>query len=220
LTMEIMMMNGDDDGDDNDDDSSLVQMVNNDNQEAVLGSGTPPLQPDKVLETEALEELLRQETLRQIEAAWKAQRRLMQSCLMMPNKTETTMTTFSAVVDTATMDTTDTADTSATPDVTTTNAAPADAVTEIDNRVAVLAEKNDNALVEDEIMEQEEETVVIEVPAEETTVLEVPAEETAVVDLPAEETAVIDLPASEETAEVPPSPLEDDDPDTEIIANV
>jgi hypothetical protein len=47
-------------------------------------SSTPPLQPDKVLEVEVLEELLKQETLRQIEAAWKAQRRLMQSCIAPP----------------------------------------------------------------------------------------------------------------------------------------
>jgi hypothetical protein len=45
------------------------------------GSNTPPLQPDKVLEVEALEELLREEALRHIEAAWRAQRRLMQACL-------------------------------------------------------------------------------------------------------------------------------------------
>ena len=45
------------------------------------GSNTPPLQPDKVLEVEALEELLREETIRHIEAAWRAQRRLMQACL-------------------------------------------------------------------------------------------------------------------------------------------
>lgn len=48
-------------------------------------SNTPPLQADKVLEVDALEELLRQETLRHIEAAWKAQRRLMQACIAPPS---------------------------------------------------------------------------------------------------------------------------------------
>ena len=45
------------------------------------GSSTPPLQPDQILQAEALEELVREETLRHIDAAWQAQRRLMQACL-------------------------------------------------------------------------------------------------------------------------------------------
>lgn len=45
------------------------------------GSSTPPLQPDEILQAEALEELVREETLRHIDAAWQAQRRLMQACL-------------------------------------------------------------------------------------------------------------------------------------------
>jgi hypothetical protein len=74
LTMTMMNMNGN------------GEMNGETNGVATNGdrSNTPPLQPDKVLEADALEELLRQETLRQIEAAWKAQRRLMQSCIAPP----------------------------------------------------------------------------------------------------------------------------------------
>jgi hypothetical protein len=44
------------------------------------GASTPPAEPDRTLEIDILEHLLRQETLRQIEAAWKAERRIVKAC--------------------------------------------------------------------------------------------------------------------------------------------
>ena len=46
-----------------------------------LGRGTPSLDPDELQESDALEELLRQETMRHLDAAWAAYRRLLMTCL-------------------------------------------------------------------------------------------------------------------------------------------
>jgi hypothetical protein len=45
------------------------------------GMGTPSLAPDELQESDALEELLRHETLRHLDAAWAAYRRLLMTCL-------------------------------------------------------------------------------------------------------------------------------------------
>ena len=56
--------------------------TNNDNDERTsVRSSTPPLKPAKILEMDVLEELLRAESMQHIDAAWRAQRRLMRSCL-------------------------------------------------------------------------------------------------------------------------------------------
>lgn len=55
--------------------------TNNDNDERSVRSSTPPLNPDKILEMDALEELLRAESIQHIDAAWRAQRRMLRSCL-------------------------------------------------------------------------------------------------------------------------------------------
>ena len=59
----------------------MAEVNGNNDDERRERSSTPPLEPIKILEMDVLEQLLRAEAQQHIDAAWRAQRRLMRSCL-------------------------------------------------------------------------------------------------------------------------------------------